>query len=313
MNEIYQETLLENGLFDDSRVAWSEINRVKNKIRNNLESAEEKLLINLTKQMAEGLELINTQALLGYVRDWLKNGHRDALIDYLRTAIYQTKMEKLSRFGNNLKQLGINLAVDSNTKLDECDSGCKWVPSTFSQLDGKRVYGGVCLQPKVSLQNDRGFKGFQASAKSASSSAGTSRGAFSGSSGSSSGPRNGGGGGGGSGSGSGSGNNGGGKGKNGRGKNENGRGSSGSTPKLQKQNIYEKYGHGKGWPDQPRRVGDYNWFAKPGTCKLFYSYNECCEIFFESNLINIFPAFKTDQGIIVTAGPSGFVKNHSPR
>lgn len=131
------------------------------------------------------------------------------------------------------------------------------MPSSFSQLDGKRVFGGVLLQPKLSLQNDKGFKGFEASAKSAGSSANSSRGGPSGSNrGGSSNSSSGGGG--------------------------RGGGSPPPPPKISfknKDEVHEKYGHGKGWPkiNEVFKVGKYNWFAKPGTCKSFY---QCCKTIF---------------------------------
>lgn len=233
---------------DDSRVSPSEIIRVKNEIRSDLNRAEEKLLIDLPKQMSESMELANTQALGLYVSYWIKHGQNDALINYLRTAIYEQKIEKMSQFGNNLKKLGVDLAVD---KQDDCDSGCKWVPSAFSQLDGRHAYGGVFVRPQLNIQNERGFEGFQARSKNAGSSANSARGASSGSNrGGSSSSSSGGG---------------------GRG------GGSPPPPKISfkkmksKDEVHEKYGHGKGWPkiNEVFKVGDYNWFAKPGTCKSF--------------------------------------------
>lgn len=229
----------ENGLYDDSRVHWSERNRVKDKIRNELKTAERQLLIDVPKLLSESLELENTPALGQSVSDWIVHDERYDLVEYLRSAIYEKKMEKLSKFGNNLKKLGVNLDAD-DTKLGESDNGCKWVPATFSQLDGRRVYGGVFLRPNVNLQNTRGFQGFQASAGSAGSSAAPSGGSScppSGGSGSSG-------------------------------------GGSGSKPpskptKSKREEILEKYGHGKGWPKTPERVGD-TYFGKPGTCKVFF-------------------------------------------
>lgn len=237
---------------DDSRVSPSEIIRVKNEIRSDLNRAEEKLLIDLPKQMSESMELANTQALGLYVSNWIKHGQNDALINYLRT-IYEQKIEKMSKFGNNLKKLGIDLAVD---KLDDCDSGCKWVPSAFSHLDGRHAYGGVFLRPNTSLTNERGFKGFEANAKNAGSSANSSRGGPSGS--------------------------------NRGGSSNSSSGGGGSPPPpppppkisfKNKDEVHEKYGHGKGWPkiNEVFKVGKYNWFAKPGTCKSFY---QCCRTIF---------------------------------
>lgn len=246
----------ENGLQNDSRVAECEIIRVKNDIRSQLRSVEEKLLTNLPKQLSDSMELVNTQALRQHVSNWIKHGTgHGALVDYLCTAIYEKRIERFSRFGNNLKKLGVNLSdVDGDTKLTESDSGCKWVPAAFSQLDGRKAYGGVFLRPNLSSQSTRGFQGFQVSTKNA------------GSSGSSKGGSNGGG------------SSGGGSSKGG----SNGGGTPPSSPPpkhlrtMTRKEIDEKYGHGKGWPKEgePIRLRytktEETYFGKPGTSKKFY-------------------------------------------
>lgn len=209
---------------------------MKDDIRDHLKSAERNLLIDLPKQISDSLEISNTSKLHTYVDDWLNSDRSDALIDYLRMAIYQKKIDKLSRFGNNLKELGIDLNKDGDNKLDESDSGCKWVPSSFSKLDGKRVFGGVLLQPKLSLQDDKGFKGFGATAKNAGFSAKSSNGNGSGRGSSPKPPKK----------------------------------KQPSNDSKTKTEILEKYGHGKGWPDLPIRIKDTKkYFGKPGTCKTF--------------------------------------------
>lgn len=98
---------------------------MKDEIRDHLKSAERSLLIDLPKQMSDSLEISNTSELHTCVDVWLNNDRSDALIDYLRTAIYQKKIDKLSKFGYNLKELGIDLNKDGDTKINESDSGCK--------------------------------------------------------------------------------------------------------------------------------------------------------------------------------------------
>lgn len=233
----------ENGLQDDSQVAECEKIRVKNDIRSQLNSLEEKLLINLPKQLSDSMELVNTQALGQHVSNWIKHDQCGALVDYLCTAIYENKIERLSRFGNNLKKLGVNLSdVDGDTKLTESDSGCKWVPAAFSQLDGRKAYGGVFLRPNLSSQSTRGFQGFQA--KNAGSSGSSKGGSAKGGS--------------------------------------NGGGTPPSSPPpkhlrtMTRKEIDEKYGHGKGWPKEgePIRLRysktEETYFGKPGTRKKFF-------------------------------------------
>lgn len=175
------------------------------------------------------MEVANTHALNEHVRNWLVHDQVEALVNYLSTAIYENQIEKLSRFGNNLDALGVNLSNEDNTNLDECDSGCKWVPATFSQHDGQSVYGGVALMPKLSSQSNKGFKGFQASAGK-SGKAGSSSGFSHGGSSS-----------------------GGGGGKGG--------GKGGSKPPTKRDEVMKTYENGK---EKPIRVGKI-YFGKPGT------------------------------------------------
>lgn len=212
---------------------------MKNEIRSGLSSAERKLLIDLPEQLSKSMTLANTQELGQHVSNWIKHGQCNAFVDYLCTAIYERKIEQLSRFGNNLKKLGVNLdAVGDAAGLNESDSGCKWVPATFSQLDGRRAYGGVFLRPKLNSQNKRGFQGFQASTKNAGSSAGSSKGGSSGG---------------------------------GSSRGDSSRKGSSPPPKPPKNrdDIMKTYGQGKGWPKTPIRVGD-TYFGKPNTGKSFY-------------------------------------------
>lgn len=191
------------------------------------------------------MELVNTQALGQHVSNWIKHHQCGALVDYLCTAVYEKKIERLSIFGNNLKKLGVNLSdVDGDTKLTESDSGCKWVPAAFSQLDGRKAYGGVFLRPNLSSQSSRGFQGFQASTKNAGSSGSSKGGSAKGGS--------------------------------------NGGGTPPSSPPakhlrtMTRKEIDEKFGHGKGWPKEGEPVRlrysktEETYFGKPGTRKKFY-------------------------------------------
>lgn len=247
------DILSQNGLYDDSRVVESERIRVKNLVRSHLKSAEEKLLVDLSKRISESVTLTNTRELSQHVTNWIVHGQCTALVDYLSLAIYEQKIAKLSKFGNNLKRLGVNLAADDESQSVERDSGCKWVPAAFSKVDGKRVYGGVFLRPMLSSQNGRGFQGFQATTKNAGSarggSSGTSAGHSSGASGSSAGGASG---------------------------PPNGGSPPPSPPPKTRKAILEKYGHGKGWPKTPIRLElnkkTYTYFGKPDTCKSFYRF-----------------------------------------
>lgn len=194
------------------------------------------------------MEFTNTQELHQLVINWIKHGQYDALVDHLSTAIYKKRIEQLSRFGNNLKKLGVDLDTDGDAKLNESDIGCKWVPAAFSQHNGKRAYGGVFLRPTLSSQNVKGFQGFQSSAKNASFSAASSNSGVSGSfKGGSSG--------------------------------SSGGGSSGNyrgvppppKPPKNREEVMAKYGHGKSWPETPIRVSD-TYFGRPNTGKSYNQY-----------------------------------------
>lgn len=233
-------------VYDEDRVEWSERIRVRNDIESNLKGAERELLNNIPKQLSEALKVANTHSLCDNVRDWLVHGRQIELVDYLSNAVFEEQFEKLSRFGKNLNVLGVNVEAEDSTNLNEADNGCKWVPATFSQIDGRRVYGGVALLPKLSAQGSKGFKGFQANARKTCS---DDRGAA------------------------------GSNGSGGRGGKKSGRKGKKKTSKEKKdgskptkrEEILEKYGRGKGWPDKPKRVGN-DYFGKPGTGTPFYDH-----------------------------------------
>lgn len=117
----------------------------------------------IPQQLSKTMEVKDTLELHARVRDWLQDDSKEPLVNYLSQALYENKIEKLSRFGNNLNVLGVNLTADDYTNLNECDSTCK--PATFSRLDGQSVYGRVAVMPKLS---NRGFNGFRQSSAGSS-------------------------------------------------------------------------------------------------------------------------------------------------
>lgn len=215
-----------NGVYNEDRVKRKERNRIKKNIRSRLKDVEGKLWRSIAENLSKALQMANSHALYVKVYDWLAHGRQNELVKYLSAR----KLEKLSRFGNNLSALGVKVDADDCPQLIESENGCKWVPATFSQLDGRSVYCGVALLPKLNVQRNKGFKGFQASARDAA--------------------------------GGGSGN---------RGKNGGRKGKKGCRKgkKSGKDKILQKYGHGKGWPGKPKRVGK-TYFGRPGTGMLFY-------------------------------------------
>lgn len=249
---------------------WNETVRVKDEIRNDLNNAEKELFINLSKQLSDCYKIANTPALGELCRNWLAHGSQEELANYLSNTIancsVHDQIEKLSRYVNNLNALGVNVAAEDSTSMELHNGG--WVPATFSHLDGRSIYGGVALLPKLSLQTDRGFKGFQAkkgnSSKSRKESGRDSK------SGSNNGASDGG-------------NNGNGKrSKKGREKGRSSKGGAndgastsgggnGNEPTTKKE-IMEKYGRGKDleWPPEPIKTKDGQYFGKPHTSTSFY-------------------------------------------
>lgn len=152
-----------DNVYDEDRVVLSERIRVKNDIESKLKDAEGDLLKQITKLLSEAVKMANTQALYDKVCNWLAHGQQIELVDYL-TNSNANQIEKLSRFGKKLNALGVNIDAEVDYQLNEGESGCKWVPATFSQFEGRRVYGGVALLPKLKPQSSKGFQGFQANA-----------------------------------------------------------------------------------------------------------------------------------------------------
>lgn len=203
---------------------------MKNEIRNDFNNTDETLLNRTLKGLSTSYGISNTPALGEHCRNWLAHGRQEELVNYLCNTVcncsVHERIEKLSRFVENQNALGINVTAEDGTYKDG-----GWVPATFSQLDGRSVYGGVALLPKLSLQTDRGFKGFQVKKGGKSGKRGSS-----GTSGG----------------------------------DNNGNGEKPKTRKEIMEKYGKKH-KGKGeWPPEPIKAKDGGYFGKPGTSMTFY-------------------------------------------
>jgi hypothetical protein len=66
--------------------------------------------------------------------------------------IKDTKIENMSKFGENLNYWGTSLTEENDMNLENFDDSCVWVHAAFSENDNCKTYGGICLIPKMVLR-----------------------------------------------------------------------------------------------------------------------------------------------------------------
>jgi len=83
VNSAYQDLLRANGLYDDSRVSYTEISSAKSKIRSQLQEGDTQILNSVTQVLAKGYHA-NESSIKYNVDSWLKNRyHVDTLASML--------------------------------------------------------------------------------------------------------------------------------------------------------------------------------------------------------------------------------------
>jgi hypothetical protein len=124
-----------------------------------LREAENKTLETVAHCLCESLEINYCNNFYQYVCHWIQNNNETNLINYMANEIKNRKIEKMSKFGENLNYWGISFTEENETNLGNSGDGCVWIPAAFSQNDNCKSYGGVCLVPKLVNQNSRGQGG----------------------------------------------------------------------------------------------------------------------------------------------------------
>ncbi|CAG2109387.1 unnamed protein product, partial [Medioppia subpectinata] len=154
VREIYRETLRENGISSD-QVRESDKGELKRKIRQSLDNQETKVLDQLAQALNEGLELDSPQWLRKEIDKWLRRGNADKMTELLRQHITNNRINKLDRFAQNCKKLGMPFDGEHGICDDFATNGVNdWIPAAYSRTSHCRTYGGVCLIPRLVNVNE---------------------------------------------------------------------------------------------------------------------------------------------------------------
>ncbi|XP_054152507.1 uncharacterized protein LOC128951282 [Oppia nitens] len=147
VNELFNNTLRDNGVHSEYEVNIAEVMRVKRQIHGQLADQEEQLFDKLTDTLVESLGVDYSRQLRDLVKSWVRFSRDTDLVDYLDQQIRLVMSNKLSQFGDNLRQIGIN--VDDESTLSTSANKPLWVPTVYSLEHRCRAYGSISLFPKL--------------------------------------------------------------------------------------------------------------------------------------------------------------------
>jgi hypothetical protein len=149
VNEIFNQVLRDNLIYNEYRVIPNEIDRVKSEIRRRLREAEETEFETVAHDLSEYLEITYCNNLYQHVSNWIQHQRESNLVNYLENQVKEKKIKKLSKFGENLKRWGVKVEGNEEVKLSNSGNECVWVPAAFSKGEKCKAYGGVCLIPNL--------------------------------------------------------------------------------------------------------------------------------------------------------------------
>ncbi|XWV25621.1 hypothetical protein QJ856_gp0132 [Tupanvirus deep ocean] len=148
----YYDVLRANGLFDDSRVAYSEISRTKDNIRSQLRDADQNILNQVTKILAEGYYCSEFD-IKSIVQSWLqyRSSYADTLANKLAEGVRNYIISQKRKILSGITALNVNTNIDKAENVSLGSNGeCPWVPAAFfnnviTEHRNIKVYGGVNL------------------------------------------------------------------------------------------------------------------------------------------------------------------------
>ncbi|XWV26959.1 hypothetical protein QJ857_gp0090 [Tupanvirus soda lake] len=152
VSSAYYDVLRANGLSDDSRVAYSEISRTKDNIRSQLREADENILNQVTKILAEGYHC-SEYDIHSTVKSWLqyRSSYADTLANKLAEGVRNYIISQKRKILNGITALNVDINIDKVENVSLGNNGeCPWVPAAFfnniiSEHKNIKVYGGVNL------------------------------------------------------------------------------------------------------------------------------------------------------------------------
>ncbi|CAG2115779.1 unnamed protein product, partial [Medioppia subpectinata] len=188
VNELFTQTLRENGVHNEYEVSMSEVMRVKRDIGANLAGLEDQVLDQVARALDEALELERPQWLRPLTAHWIRYGEEQKLVHHLQRHMELRLVAKLARFGQGCRNMGMVFSDEQSDGDDFAENGANdWIPAAYSQSSQCRTYGGVCLVPRIknvnppapdqtrcanSVATGRGGQGMSNSASGQSSSTG---------------------------------------------------------------------------------------------------------------------------------------------
>lgn len=155
ISELYQGTLRMNGV-SDYQVSWTESNRVKSEIRNNLRNTDDNTVKQVCTAVCQSFS-VDSYGLESSIKDWLIYGYQDSLANLVADKIKFVKDMQLKKLQTTISNMNIRIRNKGDEIVDLKNNGeCVWVPATFCVNDERkrhRIYGGVNLGLNLDRQN----------------------------------------------------------------------------------------------------------------------------------------------------------------
>lgn len=146
VENILNQVLKANNTSRYSVSSW-ELERVKNKIREQCAKADEDTVKQITNLLAKEFNVYLTSILEGYVVDWLSRGQTSYLKQLLKDSGEAYQRKKFTLICETFQKHGFATAFDNSIN----EAHCTWVPAAFSYdpKTHRKIYGGVNMNPNL--------------------------------------------------------------------------------------------------------------------------------------------------------------------
>lgn len=141
----FQRILRDNGV-QEYQVSYSEISKVRSSISNQLASADESIIAQVTEAINKSFE---TSIDSSWTRYWLDSRKLDEFVDHIGKDVKRVNNIYYERLKGTIDAWGINIE-EQDLKMEN-NGECVWVPAAFNSMPASttssaiKVYGGVNL------------------------------------------------------------------------------------------------------------------------------------------------------------------------
>ena len=136
------DVLRQNGV-SRYQVKSSELTRVRNSIKDQLQEADKKIKEIAINSIVKSYGNVTSYEISGYIENLLKYGHKDNLATFLEGKLILAQKEEINQCIRMVKDTGVNSKITKPDQLSNNGQYCL-VPAGFAQVDGSyRIYGGV--------------------------------------------------------------------------------------------------------------------------------------------------------------------------